>query len=84
MIVLRTCFANCPNIVGTIGTFYTTVFTLLAARATYRRISQIYIIFITLYSYIISFYLYHAFLHVHIIICGYVSACMCSYPWLDA
>ena len=29
-----------------------------------------------------SYHLYHTFLHIHILTCGYVSACTCSYRWL--
>ena len=75
-------FYQLPQYSG--GTFYTTVFTSLATRATYHGISQFYTICINLYRHIILHYLYHAFAHVHTITCGYVSACMCSYRWLGA
>ena len=31
-----------------------------------------------------SYNLHHTFLHIHILTCGYVSACTCSYRWLGA
>ena len=79
MTVLKTCFTDCPNIVEAI---LHDCISLLTARATYHGISQFYAICITLYSYMILHYLYNAFLREHTY--GYVSAYMCSYPWLDA
>ena len=52
-------FYQLPQYSG--GTFYTTVFKSLAARAVYHGISQFYTFYITLYGYIVLHYLYHAF-----------------------
>ena len=84
--VINDCFKDTfyqlPQYSG--GTFYTTVFTSLATRATYHGISQFCTICINLYRHIILHYLYHAFLCLfYACTYYYLWLCICLYVFIS-